>query len=208
MQANRNGYFYALDRATGKFLLARPYTEVNWSTGIGPDGRPAVVPKLEPTPQGTRVCPGLGGAHNWEATAYSPLTGLYYFGSADGCQIFSRHDSPFVEGAWYQLGDAKDAKGERSKGSFIALDPSTGEVKWRFPMVQHPSGGALTTAGELVFAGDHFGNLIAFHARTGEVLWRFQTGAPVYAPAVTYTFEGKQYIALAAGSALIAFGLP
>jgi alcohol dehydrogenase (cytochrome c) len=208
IQANRNGYFYALDRTNGKFLLASPYTDVNWSKGISTDGRPMALPGLDPTPGGTKVCPGLSGGHNWEASAYSPLTGLFYFSSTDGCQTFNRHDTDFVEGQWYQLGGARDAPGERSKGSFIAMDPVTGKIKWRFSMIQHPSGGAMSTAGGLVFAGDHFGNLIAFHASTGEVLWRFQTGAPIYAPPVSYSFEGKQYIAVASGSALIAFALP
>lgn len=176
IQANRNGYFYALDRTYGKFLLASPYTDVNWSKGTSVDGRPMVLPGLDPTPGGTKVCPGLSGGHNWEATAYSPLTGLFYFSSTDGCQTFNRHDTNFVEGQRYQLGGARDAPGERSKGSFLAMDPATGKIKWRFSMVQHPSGGAMTTAGGLVFAGDRFGNLIAFHASTGEVLWRFQTG--------------------------------
>jgi alcohol dehydrogenase (cytochrome c) len=207
IQANRNGYFYALDRTNGKFLLARPYTEINWAKGISAEGRPLALPGMDPTPAGVKVCPGLSGGHNWEATAYSPLTGLFYFSSSDGCQIFNRHDTDFVEGAWYQLGGGRDAPGEPTKGSFIAIDPATGEIRWRFSMIQHPSGGAMTTAGGLVFAGDRFGNLIAFHASTGEVLWRFQTGAPIYAPPVSYSFEGKQYIAVASGSGVIAFAL-
>jgi len=208
IQANRNGYFYALDRTSGQFLLARPYTEINWATGIGPDGRPLVIPGMDPSNQGTKVCPGLGGGHNWSATAFSPQTGLYYFGSADGCQTFYRHDSEFVEGAWYQLSDARDAAGERTKGSFLAIDPATGEIRWRFEMVHPPSGGAMATAGNLVFTGDVSGNLIAFDARTGKVLWRFQTGAAIHAPPVSYAFEGKQYVAVASGSAVLVFALP
>src|SRR5450432_3242810 len=92
--------------------------------------------------------------------------------------------------------------------AFLAIDPATGEIKWRFDMVRPPSGGAMTTAGGLVFVSDSFGNLNAFDARTGKVLWRFQTGAPISAPPVSYTFEGKQYIAVAAGSAVLTFALP
>jgi alcohol dehydrogenase (cytochrome c) len=208
VQANRNGYFYALDRTNGKFLFARPYTEINWSSGIGLDGKPQVIAGLDPTQGGTKVCPGLGGAHNWQATAYSPLTGLYYFGSQDGCQTFYRNDRQFVEGEWYQLSGAENVRNDSPRGSFIAIDPATGEIRWRFSMVRHPSGGALATAGNLVFIGDAFGNLIAFHARTGKILWRFQTGAPIYAPPVAYSFQGKQYIALASGGSVIAFALP
>jgi len=208
IQANRNGYFYALDRTNGKFLLARPYTEINWSTGIDADGRPITIAGLDPSNQGTRVCPGMGGGHNWQATAYSPQTGLYYFGSADGCHNFYRHDSEFVEGEWYQLSGAREPAGERSQGSFLAVDPATGDIRWRFSMVRNPSGGALATAGGLVFVGDASGNLIAFDARSGKVLWRFQTGAAIYAPPVSYSFEGRQYIALESSAAVVVFGLP
>src|SRR6185369_4691762 len=121
---------------------------------------------------------------------------------------FYRHDREFVEGEWYQLSGARGIAGEHGSGSFIAIDPATGEIKWRFHMVRNPSGGAMTTAGGLVFAGDFYGNLIAFDARTGKVLWRFQTGAPIYAPPVSYSFEGRQHIALVAGSAVLTFALP
>ncbi len=208
INANRNGYFYALDRTNGKFLFARPYTTISWAEGIGPDGRPRLIPGQDPSEKGTKACPGMGGGHNWEATAYSPLTGLYYFASADGCQIYYKSDYEFIEGEWYQLSGTENVRAEPPKGSFVALDPATGEVRWRFEMIRHPSGGTLATAGGLVFTGDYYGNLIAFDARTGRVLWRFQTGAPVVAPPVTYTFEGKQYIALAAGAAVLAFALP
>jgi alcohol dehydrogenase (cytochrome c) len=208
IQANRNGYYYALDRTNGKFLFAKPYTEINWAKGIDANGRPQVIANMEPSNEGTRVCPGLAGGHNWQATSYSPQTGLFYFGSTDGCQNYYRHDREFVEGEWYQLSGTKEISGEHSKGSLIALDPATGDIKWRFAMVRNPSGGVMATAGGLVFVGDNFGNFIGLDGRTGKVLWRFQTGAPINAPPVSYTFEGKQYIAVAPGGAVMAFGLP
>jgi alcohol dehydrogenase (cytochrome c) len=208
IQANRNGHFYALDRATGKFLLASPYTKINWNTGFDADGRPKMVPGLDPSEDGTKACPGLGGGHNWSATAYSPQTGLYYFSTTDGCQNFFLNRAEFVEGAWYQLSDPKNIPGEEPTGSFIAIDPTTGKTRWRFPMVHAPSGGVLATAGGLVFLGDGSGNFIAFDARNGKPLWRFQTGSYIAAPPVTYSLDGKQYIALAAGESLIVFGLP
>ncbi len=207
IQANRNGYFYALDRTNGKFLFAKPYTEINWSTGIGADGRPKLVAGLDPSEAGTKVCPGLPGGHNWQATAYSPLTKLYYFSSTDGCQNFYKNPGEFVEGAWYQLSGTEDVKSAPSKGSVIAMDPATGDIKWRYPMMRNPAGGLLATAGGLAWIGDHAGNLIAFDGRTGKVLWRFQTGAAITAPPVTYTFEGRQYLAVAAGGTIITFGL-
>jgi alcohol dehydrogenase (cytochrome c) len=207
IQANRNGYFYALDRTNGKFLFAKPYTEINWSSGIDENGRPKLVAGLDPSEAGTRVCPGLPGGHNWQATAYSPLTGLYYFGSTDGCQTFYKNPAGFVEGAWYQLSGTEDLKSNPSKGSLIAVDPATGAIEWRFLMRRNPSGGLLATAGGLAFIGDYAGNLIAFDGRSGKVLWRFQTGAAIHAPPVTYSFEGNQYIAVAAGGTIVVFGL-
>ncbi len=96
IQANRNGFFYALDRANGKFLFARAYTEVDWADGIGMDGKPILIPGKDPTEEGTKACPGLGGGHNWHPTAYSPQTGLYYFDSRNDCQIFYKTTQGFI----------------------------------------------------------------------------------------------------------------
>ena len=212
--------FYALDRTNGKFLFAEPDTTISWSKGIGADGKPRLIPGQEPSEQGTRACPGMGGGHNWQATAYSPQTGLYYFSSAEGCQNYYKSDYDFIEGEWYQLSGTENLTREPPKGSLIAMDPGSGrtvwqtanpgsgKIRWQFEMERHPSGGALATAGGLVFTGDIYGNFIALDARSGKVLWRFQTGAQVFAPPVTYTSEGKQYIALGAGEALVVFALP
>ena len=86
VQANRNGFYYALDRTNGRLLATKPYTKINWANSIGPDGRPILTGNREPTEEGTLVCPGLSGGYNWEPTAYSPQTGFYYFGSTDGCE--------------------------------------------------------------------------------------------------------------------------
>ena len=206
-QANRNGHYYLLDRTNGKLLAAKPYTKINWTDGLQPNGRPNRIDGREPTEEGTLVCPGLGGGHNWEATAYSPQTGLYYFGSSDGCQIFTKEKQEYVEGRQYQAGDAHHPPKELNSGSVIAVNPATGETKWRYEMLERPAG-LLATAGGLIFTGDSEGYLIALDARTGKVLWHFQTGADIKAPPVSYSFRGKQYIALAAGPNMIAFKLP
>jgi alcohol dehydrogenase (cytochrome c) len=207
IQPNRNGHFYALDRANGKFLFAKAYTQVNWTDGIRPDGKPNVIPHLEPTEDGKKACPGLGGGHNWQPTAYSPQTRLYYFSSTDGCQTFFRNKADFVEGEWYQLSHNAPIPGEPSAGSLIAIDPNNGQIRWRHEMIRVPSGGVLATAGGLVLTGDFAGNLIAFDASSGKVLWHFQTGATITAAPITYTLGGKQVIAVAAGSAMITFAL-
>lgn len=208
IQANRNGFFYALDRTNGKFLHARAYTTVTWAKSIDSKGRPVLLPGQDPSEEGNRSCPGLGGGHNWEATAYSPQTHLFYFGSVDGCQLFYKTKQDFVEGQWFQASTADAISTEPASGSLIAVDPTTGETRWRFQMVSSPSAGMLATAGGLVFSGDHFGYLIAFDARSGKVVWKFPTGGPVSAPPISYALNGRQYIAVAAGSSMIAFAIP
>jgi alcohol dehydrogenase (cytochrome c) len=208
VMANRNGFFYALDRTNGKLLHAKPYTKVTWAEGIGADGRPKLVPGQDPTEEGNKSCPGLGGGHNWQATTYSPQTGLYYFNSTDGCQIYYRTKQGYVEGQWYQGSTVAGIPSDPNTGSIIAVDPSTGETKWKFPLVTPPSSGLLSTAGGLVFAGDREGYFFALDARSGKPLWRFQTGGAVVAPPITYLLDGKQYIAVAASSSILTFALP
>ena len=208
IQANRNGHFYALDRTSGEFLFARAYTEVNWADGIGPDGRPILIPGREPTDEGTLTCPGMGGGHNWHATTYSPQTGLYYFNSGDGCQIYHGATQDFVEGEFYLGSAMENVTGAPREGSILAVDPGTGDRRWRFPLVSPPTSGLLSTGGGLLFAGTLEGYFLALDASTGEPLWRLQTGGPVRAPAITYLFEGRQYLATAAGTSIFVFAIP
>ena len=207
VQADRNGYYYALDRATGKLLFVKPYTQVSWTKGFTPEGRPILVPGLEPSEGGTKACPGLGGGHNWQATAYSPQTGLHYFSSTDGCHMFYRTEQQFVEGQWYHLSTVDGVKGEQEKHSVVAVDVATGNTKWRNELATSASGGMLATASDLLFYGDSAGYLVVVDGRTGKALWHFQTGAGINAPPITYEFEGKQYVAVASGSSVLAFAL-
>jgi alcohol dehydrogenase (cytochrome c) len=207
VQADRNGFFYALDRTNGKLLRAAPYTEMTWTTGLDADGRPKLVPGLDPSEDGTKVCPGLGGGHNWSATAYSPQTQLVYFGSTNGCGLFYRNRQEFHQGQWYQASTEATVPNEPSTGAVVAIDPATAETRWRFEMVTPTSSGMLTTAGGLVFTGDGQGYLVALDARTGKPLWHFQTGGSIKAPPITYTLNGKQQVAIAAGSSILTFAL-
>ncbi|HZT29687.1 MAG TPA: PQQ-dependent dehydrogenase, methanol/ethanol family [Bryobacteraceae bacterium] len=208
IQANRNGFFYALDRTNGKLLAARSYTKVTWARGIDAGGKPILVAGQEPTEDGNRSCPGLGGGHNWQATAYSPQTGLYYFSSTDGCHLYFKMRQDYLEGQWYQASTVDSVPREPTTGSIIAVNPATGETHWRFELVTSPSAGILATAGGLVFTGDPQGHLFALDARTGKALWHYQTGAAIAAPPITYVLDGKQYLAVASGSSLFTFALP
>jgi len=207
VQANRNGFFYSLDRTNGKLLAAKQYTKVTWATGIGPDGKPILVPGQEPTGDGNKTCPAMSGGHNWQPTAYNPQTGLYYFSTTDGCQVYYKAQQDYVEGQWYHASTVNDVPGERTMGSLLAVDPATGETKWRFELVSSPSAGILTTGGGLVFSGDPQGYVFALDARTGRALWHFQTGGAIAAPPITYELDGKQYLAVASGSEILTFAL-
>jgi alcohol dehydrogenase (cytochrome c) len=206
IQANRNGFFYALDRTNGKVLLSKAYTRITWADGIDSDGRPVPIAGQEPTEEGKRTCPGMGGGHNWQATAYSPLTGLYYFTSTERCMLFYKTKQEFVEGQWYQ--GSTIGRDEPGNGRIDAIDPKTGKIAWYFETVSSPTGGVLATAGGLVFVGDAEGYLIALDARTGKALWRFQTGGTIIAPPISYALNGRQIIAVAAGQTMITFSLP
>ncbi|MCB1021879.1 MAG: PQQ-dependent dehydrogenase, methanol/ethanol family [Acidobacteria bacterium] len=207
LQANRNGFFYVLDRTTGEFLHATPYTEINWASGIDSAGKPVLIEGREPTPEGNVACPGLGGGHNWQATAYSPQTRLYYFQTTDGCHIFYATEQGYIEGQWYQASTFGRVAGKPDTGAILGVDPVDGKIRWRFPLVSPPSAGILATAGKLVFSADPEGYFFALDAETGEPLWRFQTGDRVAAPPITYTLDGEQRIALVAGVAVMTFKL-
>jgi alcohol dehydrogenase (cytochrome c) len=209
MMANRNGYYYALDRTNGKLLAAKAYTKVSWADGINlSTGKPNLIAGQEPTEEGNRSCPTIGGGHNWQATAYSPMTNLYYFNTTDGCQLYYKYEQEYVDGLWYQASTVGPIAGEPSSGSIVALKPATGDVAWRFELTSGPTSGLLATKGNLVFGGDREGYVFALDALTGKVLWRYQTGGVVIAPPITYEFGGRQYIAVAAGASMMTFALP
>lgn len=208
IQADRNGFFYALDRTNGKLLFAKPYTKVSWAKGIRADGTPILVPGQEPTEEGTKICPGMGGGHNWRPTAYSPETGLYYFDSSDGCNIYFKTQETYAPGRFFQASTVNAVPSEPVKSSIVAVNASTGNVQWRYEMVGSSAAGMLSTAGGLVFTGDSDGDVFALDARTGKALWHYQAGGMVMVAPMTYSFEGKQYVAVAAGSDIVTFALP
>lgn len=208
VQANRNGFFYVLDRTNGRLILAKPFARVTWAKEIGPDGRPVVVPGTDPTPEGTFACPGGGGATNFMSPSYSPQTGLFYVLAQERCDIVSSSPVAYQAGRMFVGSTNVTASGEKQWSALRALDPRTGELKWEFKYPAIGYGGALTTAGGVVFAGDPDGNFIGLDARTGKHLWHFPTGHHIKASPITYAVNGKQYVAIASGGVLFAFALP
>ncbi len=207
-QANRNGFFYVLDRTTGKLLFANPYGKITWSNSKDNEGRPVPNNESSPTPTGRTVCPGALGTTNWMSPSFDAQTGLFYVSAREQCDIFSTAPQPYEAGhAYYGSAYFPSDEAEPYWGAVRAIDPENGQMKWEF---RHPSptwSGVLSTAGGLLFTGDAEGNFIALNAATGKPLWHFQMGGAVYASPMAFAVDGKEYIAIAAGSSLYAFGL-
>lgn len=208
-QANRNGFFYVLDRTTGKLLSATSYAKVTWSTSKDAVGRPVGAKEGEPTPEGNPVCPGALGATNWMSPSYDPQTKLFYVTAREQCDIFSTAPQAYDAGhAFYGSAYFPNDSAQPFSGALRALDPATGKLVWEWRHNSPAWAGVLTTAGGLVFTGDAEGNFIALDAKSGKALWHFQCGASVMAGPMTYAVDGKQFVAVTAGSTVFAFGLP
>jgi alcohol dehydrogenase (cytochrome c) len=209
LQANRNGFFYLIDRSNGKLVFANPFAKVTWSDSKDASGVPIAREDASPTPEGNRVCPGAAGATNWMSPTYDPQTQLFYVTAREQCDVFSTAPQPYEAGhAYYGSAYFPNDDAAPFTGALRAIDPNTGKTKWEW---KHPSptwSGVLSTAGGLVFTGDAEGNFIALEAASGKALWHFQCGASVYSSPMSFAIDGKQYVAVAAGSALFTFGLP
>jgi len=211
LQANRNGFFYVLDRATGEFLLGEPFVhKLTWASGLDAKGRPAVLPDSDPTPQGVKTCPSVVGATNWMSTAYNPVTRLFYVMTLEACDIYTKSDSWWEPGKSFYGGATRHVPGETRERFLRAIDMQTGKIVWEFPQIGSGGGwgGVLSTAGGLVFQCDDAGALAAVDARSGKPLWHFNTNQSWHASPMTYMLDGHQYVAIAAGSNIIAFALP
>ena len=215
--ANRNGLAYVLDRVTGEFLLGKPYVRVNWMEGFDKNGRPQRVPGKVPTKDGELIMPTVLGATNWAPPAYSPRTGLFYVSAWENTGTMAIEGQfPRATGAagsgGTPMGQATLTpnlkKDEDGFGVVRAIDPKTLEKKWEFKMNDITWGGVLTTASDLVFSGGKEGYFFALDARTGELLWKASVGGQVNAGPMSYLVGGRQYVTIAAGSALFAYALP
>jgi alcohol dehydrogenase (cytochrome c) len=211
LQGNRNGFFYVLDRLTGKVLLAEPFVKnVTWASAIGPDGRPKLLPGNDPTVEGQRVCPAVAGAANWTSTAFSPITQLFYLFADESCSIYTKNDQWWEAGKSFYGGASHRVPGDSTTGkSLKAIDVQTGKTRWEIPAIGGGilASGLMATAGGLLFYGDGSGAFVAADAKNGTRLWHFNTSQRWKAGPMTYTVDGKQYIGIAAGSMILAFGL-
>ncbi|HXH68656.1 MAG TPA: PQQ-dependent dehydrogenase, methanol/ethanol family [Candidatus Limnocylindrales bacterium] len=209
LHANRNGFFYVLDRTNGKFIFAKPFATQTWAQGMDSSGKPILLHTAEPgESEGVRTCPGAGGATNWMAPSYSPQTGMLYVSIREQCDVFYTHPQQYVAGRLFLGSMYVPATKEKDWGAVRAIDPKTGEVRWEYKEFSATWAGNLSTAGHLVFTGDLEGNFIALDADTGKHLWHIQTGAAIYAAPITYELNGLQFVAISSGTTLLTFALP
>ena len=206
LQAPKNGFFYVIDRLTGELLSAQPFTTVNWATHIDlKTGRPVETPEARYGAKGSRLSPSAVGAHHWPPMAFNPSTGLVYFPGQDTAMVYQNVEKfDFQEGQW-NTGTARGAAGAAVaaatqipglRGFFVAWDPVANKERWRIEF--RPSGGALSTAGQLVFVGDNTGAFMALDPATGKTLWEHKLMTGIATP-VTYELDGKQYVAVMSG---------
>jgi alcohol dehydrogenase (cytochrome c) len=222
--ANRNGFFYVLDRATGRFLSGNPFVKVNWASHLDERGRPVQTPQ----PPGSPTWPGNQGGTNWYPPAYSPRTELFYFSAWENyASIYRKETSEYQPGRNFSGGGftvltpvpgaPAVAIGRRSPinnwtdevghGAVIAIDPRSGQQKWKFDQFDVTDSGILTTASDLLFTGGREGYFYALDARTGTLSWKASLGGQIVTAPITYEVEGKQFVSVIAGHALVTFGL-
>jgi alcohol dehydrogenase (cytochrome c) len=219
--ANRNGFFYVLDRKTGEFVRGNPFVKVNWASGLDERGRPIETPQ----PEGAVTFPGVQGGTNWYSPSYSPSTQLFYVsawenygsifrpqkvdyapglqfvGGLPGSPLAGAANLPRIRGP---INNWTEALGN---GAVIAIDPRTGAQRWRVPLADVSTGGILTTASDVLFTASRDGYFYVLDARDGKQLWRTTLGGAGANGPITYSVAGAQYVAVSSGNGLFVFGL-
>jgi len=224
MWANRNGFFYVLDRVTGKFLFGTPFVKVNWASGLDENGRPIQTPQATGMP----TWPGNQGGTNWYPPAFSPRTGLFYFSAWENyASIYRREKAVYQAGQNYtggggpvlaptpnaptigigRRGPIDNWTDEVGNGAVMAMDPQTGKLRWKFTQFDVSDSGILTTASDLVFTGGREGYFYALDAKTGKMLWKASLGGQIVMAPITFQVDGEQYVSVISGHTLVTFGL-
>lgn len=206
--ANRNAFYYLLDRETGEFLLGTEYSTQTWAKGIGKTGRPILLPDKEPTVDGNLAYPSLQGATNWMSPSYSPVTNLLYVPVREMGSYYFKGEAKYEPGKVFVGGGERRLDGDKAWGSVRALRADSGERVWDFRTPSPLWTGVMATAGGLVFGGSNEGNFYALDASTGKPLWDFQTGGIIRSNPISFLVDGKQFVATSGGRAYYVFALP
>jgi alcohol dehydrogenase (cytochrome c) len=206
VMANRNGFFYVLDRKSGEYISGAPYAKQTWAKGLDERGRPILIPNMDPSEKGTLVYPSLQGSTNWSSPAFSPATGMLYVPVREMGSVYFKSGVEYRPGTYYTGGSEKRLD-EESWGAVRAIDVKTGTPMWDFKLPSPPWAGVMATAGGLVFGGSNEGNFFALDAASGKPLWQFQTGGAIRSGPMSFLANGKQHVAISGGHALFVFAL-
>jgi alcohol dehydrogenase (cytochrome c) len=210
-QANRNAFYYVIDRETGEFIAGKAFAKETWAKGLDAKGRPIENPDIDPTTKGNLIYPSITGSVNWTSSSYSPLTGLFYVDTREQGAYYYKGNpqmDPYNPNDIGGGGGQKLVNGDAAYTSVRALEATTGDRKWEFKMVGDSWTGTLATAGGLVFCADSQGNFFALDAENGKPLWNIQLGNALRANPITYAVDGKQYVVGEAGNSISVFSLP
>ena len=211
LQGPKNGFFYVLDRENGELLRANPYVRLNWASHIDMDtGRPVENPEMAYDEKAQWVLPSNAGGHSWQAMAVDPNRGIAYLPVQDMAAWYGLPQS-FLDTGEFELDPNRMSLGvdmrphedapprPEASGYLKAIDPLTGEEVWSVQRATPYNGGALATAGGLVFQGDAAGQLAAYDADSGSLLWEYDTRGNTPASPITYAIDGEQYLAVLVG---------
>lgn len=203
-QASRNGYFFVLDRATGKNIVSTKFAKANWAKGFDAKGQPIPDPAKYPQNDGALVAPNQAGAANWPPPSFSPATGLFYVNASNAYSVYYIYDDEDKPEGW-----GGNDRGGWSESMLEGIDYATGKIKWshKWEGPGGPRSGVLSTAGNVVFAGDPQNNFVALNATTGQPLWRANLGSGMSNGPITYELDGTQYVIVGAGDTLFGFAM-
>jgi len=208
LHADRNAFFYVLDRTDGKFVLGKPFARQTWATGLDDMGRPVLAANQEPTAEGNVSYPSMWGATNWMSPSWDEDTNHFFITFREFGDRYYKRPDEYKPGRVF-LGGKTTPVADQEWGGVKAINPETGNVDWEYKFfIGSLSAGVLATDGGILFAASRDGNLVALDKRSGKLLWRFQTGAPIDSSPMSYAVDGTQFVALSAGGAVYGFALP
>jgi alcohol dehydrogenase (cytochrome c) len=209
--ANRNGFYYVLDRATGEFLVGVPFVKQTWASRLDDRGRPIETGVSRPSLTGTLVSPGVGGGTNWQPPAFHPGLARVFVPATEGSSVFSKSMPEHVHRSPGQFYTGSGSSIQHTEPVIRALDAATGRREWEYRIARTPSvlgqSGLLATAGNLVFGASE-GTLAAVDATTGQGLWSIFLGGPTFSPPISFVVDDRQAIAVVAGRSVFLFDLP